>query len=294
MKKAALVFFLTLQLSGIVSAKEQHAANVDIYKDMPYVAEGHERQRLDLYVPTDQGGAPFPLIVWIHGGAWKYGSKEHCPVLPWANKGYVIASINYRLSQDARFPAQIEDCKAAVYWLKANARSYKIDPGRVVAWGDSAGGHLASLLGTAGNVPEWEEGRRLGSSRVQVVIDWYGRADLRRVGTDPAMAASPVAMLLGGSGEKIAKLARKASPIMHVSKDDPPFLIMHGDQDTTVPLQQSLSFADALRETGVAVRLVVLKGAGHGGLEFMQPEQVKIIDAFLKEYLYLRGPAKAE
>jgi acetyl esterase/lipase len=208
----------------------------------------------------------------------------------------VVASINYRLSSDARFPAQIEDCKAAVCWLKQNALAYRIDSARVVAWGDSAGGHLASLLGTAGEVPEWENGNPALCSRVNVVIDWFGRADLTRVCTDPAMAASPVALLLGGSGEKMAKLARRASPIFHVTNDDPPFLIMHGDRDDTVPLQQSLAFAKTLQEAGVAVRLVVLKGAGHGGSDFFQSDQIRIIDNFLGENIFgakTAGPGPA-
>lgn len=284
MKKIIIYFtFLLMLLSGVVQAAKHPQAGATVYKDLPYVENGHARQKLDIYVPGDRGEGPFPLIVWIHGGAWKYGSKENCPVLPWVRKGYVVASINYRLSQDAKFPAQIEDCKAAVCWLKQRALKYKIDSSRIVAWGDSAGGHLASLLGTADDMPEWENGKRAFCSRVQVVIDWFGRADLTRVCTDPAMAASPVALLLGGSGEKMAKLARKASPIFHVTKGDPPFLIMHGDMDDTVPIQQSLAFAKTLQETGVAVRLIVLKGAGHGGSEFFQPEQIKIIDNFLGE-----------
>jgi acetyl esterase/lipase len=285
MRDKRILYFtlLLLLLNAISQAEGERLANAIIYKDVPYVENGHARQRLNIYLPDGLGEGPFPLIIWIHGGAWKYGSKENCPVLPWVQKGYVVASINYRLSQDAKFPAQIEDCKAAVCWLKQKALKYKIDSSRIVAWGDSAGGHLASLLGTADDMPEWENGQPASCSRVRVVIDWFGRADLTRVCTDPAMAASPVAILLGGGGEKMAKLARKASPIFHVTRGDPPFLIMHGDRDDTVPLQQSLAFAKTLQEAGVTVRLVVLKGAGHGGSDFFQSEQMKIIDNFLDE-----------
>ena len=265
---------------------------VRVYKDLSYVPNGHERQMLDLYVPENPDG-PLPLIVWIHGGGWRYGSKEGCPSLPWARKGYVVASIDYRLSQDACFPAQIKDCKAAIRWLRTHAAEYKIDPDRVAAWGVSAGGHLASLLGTAGDEAGWEQGHPVGSSRVQGVIDWFGRADLTRVCTDPALADSPSALLLGGSGPGVGELARKASPIMHVSENDPPFLIMHGDKDGLVPLDQSRAFAEALKAAGVKVNLVVLKGAGHGGGEFLQPEQVKVIDAFLNENLGRRKTAES-
>ena len=252
------------------------------HRDLAYVPGGHERQKLDLYVPAS-GEGPFPLIVWIHGGSWTYGSKEGCLPVPWALKGYAVASLNYRLSQDAPFPAQIQDCKAAVRWLRAHAAEYRIDRDRFVAWGDSAGGHLAALLGTTGDDPG--EGPPRESSRVQAVIDWYGRADLSRVCTDPAMAEHAVARLLGGSGPAVTDIARKASPIAHVSPDDPPFLIMHGDRDATVPVQQSEAFAEALQRAQVPVTLVILSGAGHGGEEFLRPERVRLIDAFLREYL---------
>jgi acetyl esterase/lipase len=293
MKSHVFFLFSTLLLAG-AAAQAQPASEaprpppgVHVFKDLAYVPGGHERQKLDLYVPVD-GEGPFPLIVWIHGGSWRYGSKEGCIPVPWALKGYVVASINYRLSQDATFPAQIEDCKSAVRWLRAHAKGYKIDRDHVIAWGDSAGGHLASLLGTAGDAAEWEPRPPAESSRVQAVIDWYGRADLTRVCTDPSMAEHAVARLIGGSGQGVYDTARKASPIAHVTRDDPPFLIMHGEVDTTVPVQQSEDFAAALKKAGVPVILVVLKGIGHGGEEFMKPDQVRIIDTFLQEHLSRR------
>jgi len=296
MKKSFLFILAALLLTGIAFVREEHLferppeylSGVRAYKDLAYVAKGHIRQKLDLYVP-ESGEGPLPLIVWIHGGAWKEGSKEYCPPLPWVEKGYVIASINYRLCQDAHFPAQIEDCKAAVRWLRTHAREYRIDPNRIVGWGDSAGGHLASLLGTTGDIADWEQGHPVGSSRLQVVIDWYGRADLACVSTDPAYADSPIAMLLGGSGPDFADEAQSASPIRHISKEDPAFLIMHGDKDGVVPVEQSVAFAAALRQGGVKAKLVILKGAGHGGREFLASEEVTTIDTILSEHL---GPRK--
>jgi len=301
MKKSFLLVLVAVLLTGCTLVREEQVSErppqfppgVRVYKDLAYVPKGHKRQKLDLYVPGS-GEGPLPLIVWIHGGAWKEGSKESCLPLPWVEKGYVIAGINYRLCQDAPFPAQIEDCKTAVCWLRTHAREYRIDPGRIAAWGDSAGGHLASLLGTTGDIPYWEQGHPVGSSRVQVVIDWYGRADLACVSTDPAYADSPIAMLLGGSGPEFADEAEQASPIRHISKEDPAFLIMHGDKDEVVPVEQSLAFAAALREAGVKVKLVVLKGAGHGGEEFLAPEEVTTIDTFLHEQLSPRKTAQSQ
>lgn len=300
MKVHVLLLLLTCLLIGTTAAKEPQpfdsltssATDVRCYKNLAYISNGHRHQNLDLYIPEKSNG-PLPLIVWIHGGGWKDGSKDHCPILAWSEKGYVVASINYRLSQDAKFPAQIKDCKAAIRWLRAHAKEYKIDPDRVVAWGESAGGHLASLVGTADDVPEWEQGYETASSNVQAVIDWYGRTDLTPISVDPAFKGSSCASLLGGFGHQVAELARKASPILHVSKDDPPFLIMHGDMDEVVPLRHSQSFAEALRSLGVKVKLLVLKGVGHGGKPFLNPEHIKIIDTFLKDHLGRRKTARS-
>ncbi len=298
---SALLVLWSGLLISVASAQErqqtgpapQPTKGVLVYKDLSYALNGHALQKLDLYVP-ESNDTLLPLIVWIHGGGWKGGSKDYCPPIVWSKKGYAVASVNYRLSQVARFPAQIEDCKAAVRWLRAHARKYMIDPDHVAVWGGSAGGHLASLVGTAGDVAAWEEGHQASSSQVQAVIDWYGRADLTPVSKDSAYANSPSASLLGGSGSGVAELAREASPILHVSQDDPPFLIMHGDMDKVVPVQQSRAFAEALRKAGVKVSLVVLKGAGHGGSDFLQPEQVSVIDAFLNRYLRLQRSAKSD
>ena len=149
---------------------------VTVYRDLAYVTDGHERQKLDLYVP--ETGENLPLIIWIHGGAWRGGDKTHYMPIEYLKAGYAGASLNYRLSQHAIFPAQIEDVKAAVRWLRANAETYRLDPNRFAAWGSSAGGHLVAMLGTAGNVKEFEVGENLEvSSRVQAVVDYFGPTD---------------------------------------------------------------------------------------------------------------------
>ena len=168
-------------------------------QDLEYVEGGHERNRLDLYLP-EKAEDRLPLIVWIHGGAWYAGSKEGCPAVPFAAKGYAVASINYRLSQHAIFPAQIEDCKAAIRWLRANAAKYNLDPDHIGVWGASAGGHLVALLGTTAGVKELEgQGGNLDqSSRVQCVVDWFGPTDLTTMGDEGDKPGSPVALLIGG------------------------------------------------------------------------------------------------
>lgn len=133
-------------------ASGQERAGVRALKDIAYVPEGHARQKLDLYLPAAEPNAPLPLIVWVHGGAWQAGSKEGCPAVGFVGKGYAVASINYRLSRHAIFPAQIQDCQAAIRWLRVHADEYRIDPNRFGVWGASAGGHLVALLGVC-NVP---------------------------------------------------------------------------------------------------------------------------------------------
>lgn len=241
-------------------------------RDIAYVTNGHERQKLDLFIPA---GAthPLPLIIWIHGGAWKAGSKEQCPALRYLERGYAVASINYRLSQHAIFPAQIVDCRAAVRWLRAHAKENHLDPERFAAWGSSAGGHLVALLGTSGGVKEFETGENPKfSSRVQAVVDFFGPTDftqmskysLRNAPFDHDAAESPESQLIGGAIQQNKDKAAKANPITYVSKDDPPFLIMHGDKDNVVPYQQSELLRDALQKAGVPVTFKIVAGAGHG------------------------------
>lgn len=256
------------------------------HHDLAYVPDGGERQTLDVYVPSDAKGA-LPLVVWIHGGGWRRGSKEHCPALPLVKQGYIVASINYRLSERHKFPTQIEDCKAAVRWVRANAEKYHIDPKHVGVWGDSAGGHLAALLGTSGDVKELEgkEGNPDQSSRVQCVIDWYGPSDFLHLDREMARPNSPVSHLLGGPVTENEDKARQASPITFVSKDDPPFLIMHGNKDRLVHLDQSERLTDALKKAGVPVTLKRIDGAGHGGKEFFTEENRKLVIEFLDRNL---------
>lgn len=264
-------------------------ADVVIQRDLIYKRVEGTALRLDLYLPKTVS-APLPAIIWIHGGGWHGGGNERCPPASFVHDGYAAASIDFRLTAKAPFPAQIEDCKAAVRWLRANASKYNLDPNRIGVWGFSSGGHLAALLGTSGGVAELEgNGDNMSySSRVQAVCDVSGPADLVRLfqdvsgaptATKPKVRAG-VRALLGGSIEESKAMA--ASPIQYVSKDDPPFLIIHGDQDTTVPVSQSQSLAAALKAAGVEATLEIAKGRGHGQAG---PSFQPVIKAFFDKYL---------
>lgn len=259
------------------------------HRDLAYVPGGHERQKLDLYLP--KAGTLLPLIINIHGGAFKMGSKEDG--VPWAylRQGYAVASINYRLSPHAKFPAQIEDCKAAVRWLRAHASEYRLDPKRFAAWGSSAGGHLAAMLGTTGDTKEFDLGAHLDqSSGVQAVVDYFGPTDFLQMdahrlpnGMEHDRADSPESELIGGPIQENKAKAAQANPITYVSSNDPPSLICHGDRDPLVPHHQSELLAAALKKAGVPVVFYTVKGAGHGG--FHDPKVAELTGEFLAQHL---------
>jgi acetyl esterase/lipase len=244
-----------------------------MYHDIPYVTNGHPRQKLDLYLPEKAGKSP--LIIWVHGGAWLEGSKDDFDFVPldYLAEGYAVASINYRLSQHAIFPAQIQDCKAAVRWLRAHADPYHLDPERFGAWGASAGGHLVALLGTTGHTTEFDVGEnREVSSRVQAVVDYFGPTDFNQMDDhrlpngmlhDPPQ--SPESLLVGGAIQEMKAEVARANPITYVRPAATPFLIVHGDQDPLVPFHQSVLLETALKKAGVPVQLYPVAGAGHGG-----------------------------
>lgn len=271
---------------------------VRVLRDIEYVPGGGKSRSLDLYLP-EQPGAPRPLVVWIHGGAWKSGTKDGNPAARLLEAGFASASVEYRLSQEAVFPAQIEDCKAAIRFLRANAAKYGIDPARIGVWGASAGGHLVALLGTAGDAKEFERGANAGvSSRVQAVCDWFGPANLLTMGVQSGPESrlqhdapnSPESQLVGGPVQELKDKARAASPLTYVSTDDPPFLIMHGDRDPVVPFAQSQELHDALQRAGVESRLHVIQGGGHGGAGFNAPEVQAMIREFFTRHLLAPKP----
>ncbi len=246
-----------------------------------------------MYLPKE--GAKLPLIINIHGGAFKMGSKEQGVPTEYLVQGYAVASIKYRLSQHAKFPAQIEDCKAAVRWLRAHANEYRLDPNHFAAWGASAGGHLAVMLGTTGDTKEFDVGPNLDqTSGVQSVVDYFGPTDFLQMDThrlpngqvhDPAN--SPESELIGGAIQKNKDKAAKANPITYITPGAPPFLICHGDADPLVPHHQSELLEAALKKAGVAVMFYTVKGAGHG--RFNDPKVPEMTREFLTKHL---KPAK--
>jgi len=241
------------------------------FAGVEYARVGGISLKLDLYVPEAAGDAAVPLVVWIHGGAWVSGSRAHTPALAVLGDEYAVASIDYRLAEFAPFPAQIEDCNAAIRFLRAHASQYGYDPDRIGVWGASAGGLLASLLGTSNGMEELEGqvGGDVGtSSRVQAVCDFCGPSDLLAMvdqlrEADPSVPILPILLLLGGPLAEREVLAQLASPVEHADAGDPPFLIVHGDADDVVPYAQATGFHAALAGAGVDATLCVVGRAGH-------------------------------
>ena len=264
-------------------------------RNIPYVENGHRNQVLDIYLPEQPSAKPLPLMIWIHGGAWMAGSQANPPVLYLVNHGFAVASIQYRFSKDAIWPAQSYDCKAAIRFLRANAAKYNFDPDRFAVGGDSAGGHLAAFIGTSGDVKEMEGdlGNTNVSSRVQAVVDWFGPTDVllmgEQAGPDSMIkhndANAPEAILMGGPVQEKKELAKTANPLTYIDKNDPPFLIMHGDKDQLVPHAQSVILAKALIDAGVETTMKTIPGAGHEDPKFHSPENQRLMENFLRQAL---------
>jgi acetyl esterase/lipase len=281
------------------SPQPPHALDgLKVDRDLEYARVGGLSLKLDVYVP-ENAATPLPLLVWLHGGGWSEGSKTLCPGLFFSSRGYVLASIDYRLTDVAPFPAQIEDCRAAIRWLRANASKYHIDPQRIGVWGASAGGHLAALMGTANEQKEWDV---VGTHteqpiRVQAVCDFFGPADFTRFdpGHRETQARSDIGRLLGGALADKQAVARAASPVTYVSADDPPFLIIHGDQDQVVPPEQSERLYEDLKKAGVDVTIIRLKKWGHGFNPLGDPNPralyLKVCDFFEKHLKTAAKPA---
>lgn len=259
-------------------------------KDIVYAEAGGKQLLLDLYMPAAIK-SPY-LIVWVHGGAWSSGSKESPPLglLP---AGYALASINYRLSGEAPFPACIYDIKAAIRFLRGNAKKYGYRADKIIIWGSSAGGHLVALVGTTNKDPSLEGdlgNYKNESSSVQIILDFYGPTDFLTIldqSTPHGISVRVPALtaLLGKPVEQVPDIARKASPVFQVDSTDPPLLIVHGDQDNQVPVNQSIELMEAYKKRGLPVQLEFIAGAGHGGAVYNKEEVLGIVKKFLHDQL---------
>lgn len=222
---------------------------------------------MDVFIPKHRSTAPTPAVLWIHGGGWERGDKNgNSGAQLLVTEGFVTASLFYRLSGDSPFPADIEDCKCAIRFLRANSSKYGIDPDRIGVAGASAGGHLAELVATAGRNAglEGDGGWNRSSSRVQAAAAYYGVSDFT-VGASQFQhhTGEVVVKLFRGTEKDKPELYRKASPILYVSKDSPPLLLVHGEDDDLVPFDQSVRMADAYRRAALPVEFIPVMHAGH-------------------------------
>jgi acetyl esterase/lipase len=277
------------------------------YDGLEYAGAGKHALALDLFVPTTESATPRPLVIWVHGDHWaggSDGSRAASPAIREASRGYVVASIDYRSSDAAVFPAQIDDVKAAVRWLRANAVRYNIDPERVAVWGFGSGGHLAALLGTSGGVAALEdpsEGNPAFSSRVQLVVDWAGPTDLQQLQNDSLpcsttnhdAAGSYASLLIGCALQRCPDRAAAASPVSYVTPDDPPFLLMHGSADCEIGPGQSESLSRVLRAAQVEVALHLYDDIGHNGPFWDSTEALTTVDAFLDSHFKARPRSRS-
>jgi acetyl esterase/lipase len=283
-----VVFVLGAVLSASYAAA-QTPSSVAVQRDVEYGRVGSRSLRLDIAEPVTKPTGAMPVVCFIHGGGWSAGNKESAvPLLvPLAEQGYFCVSVGYRLTGEAVWPAQIHDCKAAIRFLRANAKKYHIDPDRIGVWGASAGGHLVAMLGTSGGVRELEGagGNADQSARVTCVLNWFGPTDLVAAWKDPNVPDNVKALLttlLGRPAAENLDALAAASPVKYVSADDAPTLTMHGTKDPLVPLAQAQILHDALKKAGVDSTLVIVEGAGHG---FGGPAVDARVRAFFEKHL---------
>lgn len=272
------------QRDGRQGAGRRIPEGVKAVRDLEYANVDGESLRLDLYLPQKSETKP-PLLVWIHGGGWTKGSKSgiNSTFIRLTAEGYAAASIDYRLDGLNSHPKQIHDCKGAIRWLRANADKYGYDVTRIGAGGGSAGGHLVLLLGLSTGVEDLEGdvgGNLDQSSQVHAIVDLFGPSALG---------------LFAEKSERFRhnkELLKSASPVTYLTKDDPPLLIFHGDNDQLVPLGQSEHIHKRYQEIGLETSLHVIEGAGHGGPQFSDPARYELVKDFFARHIKQAGAAK--
>jgi acetyl esterase/lipase len=271
---------------GLGLAWPASAQGIREHKDLVYAAVDGKDLALDLYVP--QGAASPPLLVWIHGGAWRAGTKAQVQK-QFVENGYATASVEFRQSTDARFPAQVHDIKAAIRFLRARAAEYGYRTDRIAISGASSGAHLAALVGVTNGHQELEGavGNYLKeSSDVHAIIDYFGASNLTTILTQSTpfgfnLRKPALELLLGAAPDEAKALAALASPVTHVGAGDPPLLLFHGDQDPQMPINQAHELEGAYEKAGLDVAFDVVHGAAHGGPQFFAPEHLTRALAFL-------------
>lgn len=288
---------LLVILLAAIAARASDAPRV--VSDIQYARVGDQHLTLDLYLPRKSAGelGKPPLIVWVHGGAWRSGSKKDMPLGSLVEGGYAVASVDYRLTPVARFPAQVHDIKAAIRFLRAKQGEFGYDARRVAVAGNSAGGHLAALVGVTNGHADLEGtigGFAAQKSDVQAVISLYGMSNLTTILAQSTphglgVRVPALQLLLGAQPEDAPQLARLASPVFHVDERDPPLLLIHGDQDPQAPINQSHELQGRYESLKVPCQLVVLHGSKHGGPEFFDAERCKLMATFLAQHLTLNG-----
>ncbi|MEO8441093.1 MAG: alpha/beta hydrolase [Betaproteobacteria bacterium] len=281
---------LALVALVLLLATPRAAPEIEVIRDVVYGVGGETPLLLDLAMPK-AGDGPFPVVVFLHGGGWLAGNRQEMNhfIEGVAGLGYVGITVEYRLVPAARFPAQVEDCKAAVRWVRANAAKYRMNPERVGAVGFSAGGHLASMIGVTDGKDGFDgSGGNPGlSSRVQAVVNFFGPTDFTTRDWPRDLETEVIEPFLGGSFAARADTYRRASPINYVTKDAAPFLFFHGSDDKLVPVDQSIRLGEKLKSAGVAAEVHVLAGEGHGFTDANNQKAMRqmldFLDARLKQ-----------
>lgn len=287
--------FLSLKICAQTfnPVKDAFPAGTLHYDNIPYANDTLKKHLLDIYVPSTNKSS-YPVVVWIHGGAWmsndKYADMGYMKntLKEFIEKGYAVASIDYRWSTMAVFPAQIQDCNQALEFLYQNASKYKLDKSRMALIGFSAGGHLANLAGLSNNnnVKDFYADGKKPHFKIKVVLDFYGPADfLTLKGRDSNDPHNPITLLLGGMVADNEAKAKKASPITYIDKNDPPFLIVQGEKDQSVNPDQAILLSEKLKAAGVKNDLIIVPDAPHYGVMFDAENIRDKIFEYLDEYL---------
>ena len=285
--RARLTASIALLLLSLVS---EAMADQKRINDIEYAKVGSHALLLDLYLPDAKNA---PLVVWVHGGAWRSGSKSKMPLGFLVDQGFAVASVDYRLSPVAKFPAQIHDCKAAIRFLRANAQTYGFRAEKIGIAGSSAGGHLVAEMGVSNGHQDLEGdvGSNLDhSSDVHAVVDLYGPTNFMTIldqSTPHGLSVRVPALdlLLGAGPKEKPELARLASPVFHVDKGDPLLLLIHGDQDPQVPINQSHELHAKYKELNLDVQFEVVHGGTHGGPMFFDKNRRELIESFFDRTL---------